>query len=70
MTIEASYPSNEDKKEETLSYIFYIVKPGDTLISISESFYGAKSQYKRLMKDNGLTESSILEAGKVLVIQK
>ena len=68
--IEASYPSEDDKKEEMASYVFYVVKPGDTLKSISESFYGSESQYKKLMKDNGLVENTILEAGKVLVIQK
>lgn len=68
--IEASYPSEDDKKEAMPSYVFYVVKPGDTLKSISESFYGSESQYKKLMKDNGLMENSILEAGKVLVIQK
>ncbi|MPN25845.1 hypothetical protein SDC9_173261 [bioreactor metagenome] len=68
--IEASYPSEDSEKEGMPSYVFYVVKPGDTLTSISESFYGSKTQYKRLAKDNGLAENSILEAGKVLVIQK
>ena len=68
--IEASYPSEDNEKEGMSSYVFYVVKPGDTLTSISESFYGSKSQYKKLMKDNGLTENSKLEAGKVLVIQR
>ncbi|MCQ1529808.1 LysM peptidoglycan-binding domain-containing protein [Lutispora saccharofermentans] len=68
--IEASYPSEDNKKEGMPSYVFYVVKPGDTLMSISESFYGSKSQYKKLMKDNGLAEDSKLEAGKILVIQK
>lgn len=68
--IEASYPSGEVKKEEMPNYVFYVVKPGDTLVSISESFYGSKSYYKKIMKDNGLDENSILEVGKVLVIQK
>lgn len=68
--IEASYPSEEDKKEELPSYVFYVVKPGDTLMSISEDFYGSMSQHKKIMKDNGLVENSVLEVGKILVIQK
>ena len=68
--MEASYPLKEDKKEELPNYVFYVVKPGDTLLSISESFYGSKTQYKKIMKDNGLVENSALEVGRILVIQK
>ena len=46
-----------------------MVKPGDTVMGISKMFYGSESQYLKLMKDNGITNSSVLEVGKVLVIQ-
>lgn len=67
--IEADYPENEEvKAPEENSYIFYVVKPGDTLKSISYRFYNTESNYIKLAKDNGLNADSKLEAGKVLVI--
>lgn len=67
--IEASYPLNDEEIEEIPGYDFYVVKPGDTLKSISEKFYGTQSQYKNIMKDNGLSETSVITSGKVLVIR-
>ena len=67
--IEASYPLNDEEIEEIPGYDFYVVKPGDTLKSISEKFYGTQSQYKNIMRDNGLSETSVITSGKVLVIR-
>lgn len=68
--IECTYQKNEDADGEKISYVFYVVQPGDTLMSISEKFYGNKSSYKKLAKDNGLSSDGVLETGKVLVISK
>ncbi len=67
--IEAAYPRNEDDTIVKPKYTYYMVKPGDTVMGISKMFYGSESQYLKLMKDNGITNSSVLEVGKVLVIQ-
>ncbi len=69
--IEASYPP-KDNEGETIekTYTFYVVEYGDTLESISEKFYGTKSKYSTIMKQNGLYKNSILEAGQILVIPK
>lgn len=68
--IEASYPQEQKDATAPDDFEFYVVQPGDTLMEISEIFYGNKSQYTRLMKDNGLTSKDVLEAGQVLVIRK
>lgn len=67
--IEAKYSNDEVKMENIPSYIFYVVKPGDTFSSISENFYGSQSQYKNILKDNGLNENSDITTGMVLVIR-
>lgn len=70
--IECSYSKEEKEENDNLSlnYVFYVVKPGDTLMSISEKFYGTNSKYNKIMQDNGLKSDSDLETGKVLVISK
>lgn len=68
--IEAEYAKEEEEEEgEKPGYKFYVVKPGDTLMGISRMFYGSDSYYLKIMKDNGITDSTVLEAGKVLVIR-
>ncbi|MEA4847787.1 MAG: LysM domain-containing protein [Clostridiaceae bacterium] len=68
--IEAGYPESGENAGNPDSFEFYVVRPGDTLAGISEMFYGTRSQYTRIMKDNGLAGDSALEAGRVLVIRK
>ncbi len=69
--IELTYPPKENEGEKIdKAYIFYVVEYGDTLESISEKFYGAKSKYSTIMKQNGLDINSVLEAGQILVIPK
>ncbi len=68
--IEAGYPENEESSADNGSYIFYVVKPGDTFESISESFYGSRSRAAKVAADNGLSRTALPEAGKVLVIRK
>ena len=68
--IEASYPESGENAVNPDNFEFYVVQPGDTLADISEKFYGTRSQYTKLAKDNGLASNEILEAGKVLVIRK
>ncbi|WP_159433574.1 LysM peptidoglycan-binding domain-containing protein [Proteiniborus sp. DW1] len=67
--IEIEYPlrDNEEQKQEK-SFSFYLVQYGDTLESISEKVYGTKLKYKEIMKENGLSNNSCLEAGEILVI--
>jgi len=68
--LEAGYPEGGENAAAPESFEFYVVQPGDTLIGISERFYGSRSQYTRIMRDNGLSAGEQLEAGKVLVIRK
>lgn len=68
--LEASYPDSGEGEVTPESFDFYVVQPGDTLMEISERFYGTKYQYTRIMKDNGLASDEQLEAGQVLVIRK
>lgn len=69
--IEAFYLANERESEGIKnSYLFYVVEYGDTFESISEKFYGSKSRYNAILKQNGLNKNSILEAGQILVIPK
>lgn len=69
--IETFYPLNENEVDDTKNaYLFYVVEHGDTLETISEKFYGIKSKYSTIMKQNGLNKNSILETGQILVIPK
>jgi len=69
--IEADYPKNQDVEAlEEHNYIFYVVKPGDTLKTISKEFYNNESYYTKLAKDNALDINDELKAGKILVISK
>lgn len=70
--IECSYSKEEKEENDNLivNCVFYVVKPGDTLMSISEKFYGINSKYNKIMQDNGLKSDSDLEIGRVLVISK
>lgn len=68
--IEASYAKSKEEAAAVQSYEFYVVQPGDTLMSISNKFYGTRSLYTRVMKDNSLTSANVLKAGQVLVIRK
>ena len=67
--IEAYFSDINEENEGEQGYIFYVVKPGDTLKSISEDIYGTQNKYKNIMWDNGLNESSEIKPGKVLVIR-
>ena len=70
--IEVTQPkSGEDGEEKELpNFEFYLVKPGDTLKSISKDFYGTESKYNKIASNNGLDANIILEVGTVLVIEK
>jgi len=69
--IEASYGDNKKKDfTEVESYFFYIVKPGDTLKSISKTYYKTESNFMKLAKENALNPNDELEPGTVLVIPK
>lgn len=70
--IEAAHAQKEedDEGKELPNFEFYLVKPGDTLKSISKNFYGNESQYKKIASNNGLDANRDLEIGTVLVIEK
>ena len=70
--IEASYAKKGEKEEEEElpNYELYMVKPGDTLKSISKSFYGSESKHIKIAENNGLDANKDLEIGTVLVIEK
>lgn len=68
--IECSFPMNENLNSNPTSSIFYTVKSGDSLMTISEMFYGTQSEYTRIMKENGIEKNATLLPGKVLVISK
>lgn len=69
--VEADYPSNQEIEAlEKHNYVFYVVKPGDTLKTISKKFYNDEAYYTKLAKDNALGINDELKAGKVLVISK
>ncbi|NLN48736.1 MAG: LysM peptidoglycan-binding domain-containing protein, partial [Clostridiales bacterium] len=70
--IEASYAKKGEKEEdeELPNYELYMVKPGDTLKSISKSFYGSESKYKKIAENNGIDANMDLAIGTVLVIEK
>ncbi len=67
--IEAAYPKDEESNIEKAKFKFHVVKPGDTLSSISKLYYGTTNKYIKIAKDNGISHNAILEVGKVLVIQ-
>ena len=71
--IEATYPKkdgNEEEEEQVPNYELYMVRPGDTLKSISKNFYGSETKYKKIAENNGLDVNRELSIGTVLVIEK
>jgi len=69
--IEASYGNDREVDSTKIEkYSFYIVKPGDTLKSISKSYYNTESYFMKLAKENALNPNNELEPGTVLVIPK
>lgn len=69
--IEASYGNSQEVDSTKVeNYSFHIVKPGDTLKSISKSYYNTESNYIKLAKENALNPNDELEPGTVLVIPK
>lgn len=58
------------KKEELHQKGIYVVKPGDTLVSIAEEFYGDKGKWRVLYEANKdiIDSTGKLEAGQVLKI--
>ncbi len=67
--LQAFYPVNQDSQGNTQPiYDFYVVKPGDTITSISRQIYGTVAYVNEIMKNNSLTSGDILPVGKVLVL--
>lgn len=54
------------EEEET----YYVVKKGDTLVSISKKYYGTMQGVEKIMKANGIKNEKKLSIGQELVIPK
>ena len=67
--LQAFYPVNEDSKGNSQPiYDFYVVKPGDTITSISRQIYGTVAYKNEIMTNNSLSAGDLLQAGKVLIL--
>lgn len=67
--LQAYYPVNEDSQGNNQPiYDFYVVKPGDTVTSISRFVYGTINYKNEIMTNNSLTAGDVLPVGKVLVL--
>ena len=69
--LEAFYPHHfEDSMEEkkTPEHLFYEVKPGDSVSTISQQIYGTMSYKNEIMKNNDIKAGEVLPVGKVLVL--
>ncbi|MBP1927329.1 type IV pilus assembly protein PilO [Sedimentibacter acidaminivorans] len=67
--LQAFYPVNEDSQGNNQPiYDFYVVKPGDSVTSISRQIYGTINYKNEILTNNSLTSGDILPVGKVLVL--
>lgn len=67
--LQAYYPVNEDSQGNNQPiYDFYVVKPGDTVTSISRFVYGTINYKNEILTNNSLTSGDVLPVGKVLVL--
>lgn len=71
--LEATYTRNIDDEGNDMSaqdYIFHVVKPGDTFLSISMEYYRTNNYANEIASLNEMKSTDILSAGKVLVLKK
>jgi len=67
--LQAFYPVNEDSQGNNQPiYDFYVVKPGDSVTSISRKIYGTINYRDEILTNNSLTSGDVLPVGKVLVL--
>lgn len=67
--LQAYYPVSEDSQGNNQPiYDFYVVKPGDSVTSISRQIYGTINYKNEIMTNNSLTAGDVLPVGKVLVL--
>ncbi len=67
--LQAYYPVNQDSQGNNQPiYDFYVVKPGDSVTSISRQIYGTINYMNEILKNNSLTSGDVLPVGKVLVL--
>lgn len=67
--LQAYYPVNEDSQGNNQPiYDFYVVRPGDTVTSISRLIYGTINYKNEILTNNSLTAGDVLPVGKVLVL--
>ena len=64
--IEENDVAQGSEEEET----YYVVKEGDTLVSISRKYYGTMKGVERIMEANGIKNEKKLKIGQELVIPK
>lgn len=71
-TKDESDKSEESKSEESkaasTSKNYYVVKEGDTLISISLKFYDTKSYVKKIKELNGIEDTNKIKVGQKLLL--
>ena len=71
--MEAVYERNISEDgvvQEIPENIFHVVKPGDTIGSISRAYYGTVNYKNEILRLNEMKASDILEVGKVLVLRR
>lgn len=69
--LEAFYPHHfEDSLDQvkTPDHIFYEVKAGDSVSTISQEVYGTMSYKNEIMKNNDIKAGEVLPVGKILVL--
>jgi len=67
--LQAFYPVSEDSQGNNQPiYDFYVVKPGESVTSISRQIYGTANYKNEIMANNSLTAGDVLPVGKVLVL--
>ncbi|WP_422487182.1 LysM peptidoglycan-binding domain-containing protein [Gudongella sp. DL1XJH-153] len=72
--LEAIYPHHVDYSYEgtdkEADKIFYEVKPGDSVSTISRDIYGTLEYKNEIMRNNDISAGDVLPVGKILVLVK
>ena len=72
-TTTTESPKNSTENTVTQSagaYQRYIVRKGDTLVSISQRIYGTQTMVKKIKEDNGLSNENQIYPGQKLLVPK
>lgn len=58
---------DERMREKEPNFVFYVVKPGDTLSGIAKAF---NTNYMQIAKDSGISDPNVIYPGQVLKIRR